>query len=136
MQAVFDLGVLDFAEVAVDLQHELAKVIRLFIHAQVAMQLGLLNHFPDLRLQGGQLGRVESLALVVLIHELLQFGDVAVGVSGGHGRDQVINDRGVGTALGLGALAGVVHDEGIEQRDVVQGNLRITRLGQADALAG
>ena len=136
MQAVLDLGILDFAEVAVDFQHKLREVVGLFVNAQVAMQLGLLHQIPDLGFQGGQLGRIQGLALVMFVHQLLQPGDVAVGVSGGHRGYQVVNDGGMGAALGLGAFAGVVDDERVEQGNVVQGHFGVASLGEANPLAG
>ena len=129
------MGVLDLAQIPVDFQHEFREIIGLFFHAQVSVELGLLHHLPDLGLQRGKLGRIQGLALVMLVHELLQPGDVAVGVSGGHGRDEVVDDGGVGAAFGLGALTGVVDDERIEERYVVQGHLGIAGLGETDALA-
>ena len=136
MQAVPDLGVLDFAEVAVDFQHKLAEIVGLFVHPQIPVQFRLLHHFPDLGFQGGQLGRVQRLALVVFVHQLFQAGDVAIGVGGGHRRDEVVDDGGVGAAFGLGAFAGVVDDEGVEQGQVAQGHLRVAGAGEAHALAG
>ena len=135
MQAVLDLGILDFAEVAVDFQHKLAKIVGLFVNPQVAMQLGLLRHFPDLGFQRGQFGRIQGLALVMFVHQLLQPGDVAVGVSGGHRGYQVVNNGGVGAALGLGAFAGVVDDERVEQGNVVQRHFGVAGLRQPHALA-
>ena len=77
VQTILDLGVLDLAEVAVDFQHELAEVVRLLVDAEVAVKLSLLHHLPDLGFKRRQLGRVQGLALIMLVHELLQFGDVA-----------------------------------------------------------
>ena len=136
VQTVPYLGVLQFAEIPVDVQQKIAEVVGPLIHAQVPVQVGLAHHVPDLSLQKWQLGRVQGLALVVLVHELLQPGDVAVAVGGGHGRDQVVDDGGVGAAFGLGALAGVVDDEGVEEGHVFQRHLWIARVSQADALAG
>ena len=87
MQAILDLDILDLAEVAVDFEHKFAKIVGLSFHTQVAVQFGLLDHFPDLSFQHGQLGRVKGLALIVFVHQLFQLGNVAVAVSGGHGRD-------------------------------------------------
>ena len=80
------------------------------------MQLGGLDQGPDLPLQGRRLGRVHHRDVAVLVQQLLQPGDVAVGLGPGHRRHQVIDDRGVGPALGLGALAGIVDQERVDQR--------------------
>ena len=72
----------------------------------------------------------------MLVHQLLDPGDVAVAIGGGHRGDQVVYDRGVGAALGLGALAGVVNYEGVKEGNVAQRQLRVTSFGQADALPG
>ena len=135
METVLDLRVFKFAEIAVYFQDELAEVLGLGFDAQVSVQLRLLHHLPDLGFQQGQLGRVEGLALVVLVHQLLDAGDVAIAVGGGHRRYQVVNDGGVGAALGLRPLAGVVDDERVEQRHVVQRHLGVAGRRQPDALA-
>ena len=71
----------------------------------------------------------------MFVHQLLQLGDVAVGISGGHRRYQVVDDGGVGAPFRLGAFAGVVDDERVEQRNIVQRHLRVAGLRQTDALA-
>ena len=135
VQAVLNLHILDFAEVAVNFQHKLAEVVRRGVDAQVPVQFGLLHHFPNLAFQQRQLGRIQGLALVMFIQQLLEFGDVAIAVGGGHRRDEVVNNRGVGAALGLSAFARIVDDKGIKERQIVQGRLRIAGGGEADALA-
>ena len=72
----------------------------------------------------------------MFVHQLLNPGDVTVAIGGGHRRNQVVYDGGVGAALGLGALAGVVNYEGVKEGNVTQRQLRITSFGQADALPG
>ena len=119
VQAILDLHILDFAKIAVDFQHEFAEVVGLVFHPQVAVQFRLLDHLPDLAFQHGQLGRVQGLTLVVFVHQLFQLGNVAIAVGCGHGRDQMVNDGGVGAALGLGTLAGVIDDKRVEQGQVL-----------------
>ena len=135
VQAVLNLHILDFAEIAVNFQHKLAEVVRRGVNAQIPVQFGLLHHFPNLAFQQRQLGRIQGLALIMFVQQLLQLGDVAIAVGGGHGRDEVVNNRGVGAALGLGAFAGIVDDKGIKERQIVQGRLRIAGGGEANALA-
>ena len=95
----------------------------------------MLRQFPDLGFQYGQLGRVEGLGLIMFVHQLLEAGDVAVAVGGGHCRYQVVDYGGVGAALGLGTLAGVVDDERVEQWHIVQGHFGVAGGRQSDAFA-
>ena len=80
------------------------------------MELGRDQQLPHLFPDGRQLRRIEGGHLGVLVEELLEPGHVVVGVGPGHRRQQVVDDDGVGPALGLGALAGVVDDEGVDER--------------------
>ena len=118
VQPVADLGVLDLAQPAVDVQDEVVElgVMRAVGQAQVVVHLGGLDQRPDLRPDRRQLGRVHRRDHRVLVEKLLQLGDVAVRLGPGHRRDQVIDDGGVRPALGLGALAGVVDQERVDQR--------------------
>ncbi len=88
VQAVADLGVLDLAQVAVDVQQEVVEgvVARALVQAQVVMELRGLDQRPDLRPHSRQFGRVERGECRVLVEELLQFGHVAVGVGACHRR--------------------------------------------------
>ena len=88
--------------------------------AQVVVQPGGLHQRPDLLADRGQLGRVERGDVGVLVEQLLEPGDVAVGLGPGHRRDEVVDERGVRPALGLGALAGVVDQERVDQRQVAE----------------
>ena len=136
MQPVLDLGVLELAQVAVDLQDKPAEVVWQAVYAQVPVQLGGLDDLPDLSLQQRKLAGVQGLTLVVLVHQLLDPGDVPIAVGRGHCRDEVVDDGGVGAALGLGAFPGVVDNKGIEQGHVGQGDLRVARGGKTYAFAG
>ena len=62
----------------------------------------------------------------VFVQQLLQLGQLAVGVGAGHRRHQVVDDGGVAAALGLGALAGVVDDERVDQRQLAEDRVRRT----------
>ncbi len=138
VQPVADLHVLDLAEVAVDVHDELVelRVVRLLVDMQVVVELGRLHQRPDLRPHGRRLRRVQVGDERVLVEELLQFGQVAVGVRAGHRRDQVIDDRGVPAPLGLGALAGVVDDEGVDQREFTEHRVRRAATAEPEPLAG
>ena len=95
VQPVADLDVLDLAEVAVDVQHELVEVLlggRL-VDVQVVVQLGGRDQLPDLRPDRRQLDRVERRDAGVLVEQLLELGQLAVGVGPRHRRHQVVDDR-------------------------------------------
>ena len=83
----------------------------------------------------GQLGRVQRGHGGVLVQQLLQPGQVAVGLGAGHRRHQVIDDRGVRAALGLRALARVVDQERVDQRQVAQRRVGPARGRHAEVLA-
>lgn len=138
VQTVADLGVLDLAQPAVDVQQEVveAVVVRAGLQAQVVVELGGLDQRPDLGADRGQLGRVHGGDRRVLVEQLLQARDVAVGLGAGHRRDEVVDEGGVHPALGLGALAGVVDQEGVDEREVAEGGVRAAGRGQARVLAG
>ena len=91
---------------------------------------------PDLLADRGQLGRVERGDVGVLVEQLLEPGDVAVGLGARHRRDQVVDQRGVRAALGLGALARVVDQERVDQRQVAERGVGAAGRGHAQRLAG
>ncbi len=138
VQAVADLGVLDLAQPAVDVQQEVveAVVVGPVVQAEVVVELGGLDQRPDLGPHGGQLRRVHRGDLGVLVEELLQPGDVAVRLGAGHRRHQVVDEGGVRAALGLRALARVVDQERVDQRQVAERRVRAAGRGQARVLAG
>ncbi len=111
-------------------------VVRLVVHVQVVVEFGGLHQRPDLRPYGRRLRRVQVADQCVLVEQLLQLGQVAVGVRAGHRRHQMVDDRRVPAPLGLGALAGVVHDERVDQRQVAQHRVRRASGAQPEALAG
>ncbi len=126
VQAVADLDVLDLTQPAVHVEEEVVEllVIGTLLQAQVLVHVRGLHEGPDLRADGRQLGRVHRGDVAVLVEQLLEPRDVAVRLRAGHGRDQVVDDRGVRAALGLRALARVVDEEGVDQRQVRDGRVR------------
>ncbi len=90
---------------------------------------------PDLGADGGQLGRVHGGDLGVLVEQLLQAGDVAVATRRGPSAARGGRQRGVRAALGLGALARVVDQERVDQRQVAQRGVRCAGRGQPGVLA-
>ena len=91
---------------------------------QVVVQLGGLHQGPDLCANGGDLGRVQGSNRRVLVQQLLQPGQVAVGVSAGHRGHEVVDDRGVRPSFGLRPLPRVVHDERVDHRQVTEHSVR------------
>ena len=136
MQAVLDLDVLDLAQVAVDVLDELADVLGPLVDVEVGLQVGALDRRPDARSEAGQLGRVEHLQARVLVEQRLQLGHLVVGVGAHHRRDEVVDDRGVGAALGLHALAGVVDDERVDERQRAERGVGRAGLAEREHLAG
>lgn len=100
------------------------------------VELRGLDEGPDLGADGRELCRVHGGDLGVLVQELFEAGDVTVAVGAGHRRHQVVHQGGVHTALGLGALAGVVDQERVDQREVTQRGVGAAGGGQARVLAG
>ena len=138
MQTAPDLGVLELAQVPVHVGDQVVEGVPVgcFRHPEVAVQLGRHQEVPDPGPDGRQLGRVQGGHLGVLVEQLLQPGHVVVGVGPGHRREQVVDDGGVGPALGLGAFARVVDDERVDEREVAEGHVGPAPGGQPHALSG
>ena len=90
---------------------------------------------PDLLADGGQLAGIQRGDVGVLVEQLLQTRDVAVGFGARHRRDQVIDEHRVRPPLGLGALAGVVDQERIDQRQVAERGIGSAGRRHAERLA-
>src|SRR5699024_8684405 len=120
VQAVADLGILDLAQPAVDVEQEVVELLvgGAFLQPEVAVQFRGAHERPDLGADRGEFGRVHRGDVGVLVHELFQACDVAVAFGAGHGRDEVVDDGGVYAALGLGTLARVVDQERVDERQV------------------
>ena len=144
MQPAADLSVLQLAQVAVDLEDELVELAVVgdrrpalavsSLEAEVPVDLGLHHQLPHLAPDRRQLGRVEGGDAGMLVEQRLEASDVVVGVRPGERRHQVVDDDGVSAAFGLGSFAGVVHDEGIDERHVGEGEVGIAACRQAGAL--
>ena len=138
VQAVADLRVLDLAEPAVEVHDEVveALVLGLVGDAEVAVELRGLDQLPDLAADRGDLAGVHRLDRGVLVEQLLEAGQVAVRLGARHRRDEVVDERRVRAALGLRALARVVDQERVDQRQVPED--RVGRAGRRErrGLAG
>ena len=138
VQPVADLDVLDLAQPAVDVQqHVVERVLGgPFGQPEVVVHLGGPDQRPDLLADGGQLAGIQRGDVGVLVEQLLQTRDVAVGFGARHRRDEVVDEHGVRAPLGLGALAGVVDQERVDQRQVAQRGVGSARRRHAQRLAG
>ena len=110
-------------------------VVRPVVEPEVVVELGRLDERPDLGADGGQLGRVERGDLRVLVEQLLEAGDVPVALRAGHRRHQVADQGGVRAPLGLRALARVVDEERVDERDVADRGVGGAGGRQAGGLA-
>ncbi len=149
VQASPDLSVLQLAQVAVDVEEQIVEggiVERrrapfaarrplgcagravLFsigcdggaVQPQIPVDLGRDHELPHLAANLGKLGRIERGHLGVGVQESLELGQVVVQVGPGQGRNQMVDDDGVGTPFGLGSLPGIVHHERIDEGQVAQ----------------
>jgi hypothetical protein len=116
VQAIADLRFLQVAQVGVQARQPHRRVVQLAFQLQVAVDVVGLDQFEDVALQLAGTARVEQLRFVVLVGQLLQVAQRAVGFGAGQRRHQVVDDHRLGAALGLGALARVVDDERVDVR--------------------
>ncbi len=136
MQPVADLDILDLAQPAVDMkQHVVERVILgPLVQTEIVVHLRGAHQRPDLLTDGGQLARVERGNGGVLVEQLLQSRNVAVGFGAGHRWNEVVDQCGVRAALGLGALPRVVDQKRVDQRQVAQCSVGAARRGHAKRL--
>ena len=138
VQPAADLGILEPAQVAVDMQQHIVEVVLggCGIETEVAVDRRFGEQLPDALAQWRQLRRIQRGELRVLVEHLLELRHVVVRVGPSHRRQQVVDHHGVGAALGLCALAGVVHHERVEERDVAQRGIGPAAGAEGEGLAG
>ena len=115
VQPVADLGFLEFAEIGVK-----ACEISVFVlagHADIAVEPGGGGKAQDLAAEMFDPPGIDAGGFVILVHQRLEITQRAVAFGAGERRGEVIDDDRLRAALGLCALAGVVHDEGVDMRD-------------------
>ena len=114
-----------------------ADVVGPLVDAEVGLQVGRLDRRPDPRAEAGQLRRVEHLEARVLVEQRLELGELVVALGAHHRRHEVVDDRRVRAALGLHALAGVVDDERVDERQSSRARrrARTTRSARASCPA-
>ena len=86
-------------------------------------------------LSGATPARIDRGGVEELVDQPLQLLQRAVAAGAGERRRQVVDDHGGAAPLGLAALAGVVHDEGIDVRERPERGLREALGGERERLA-
>ena len=134
VQTGADLGFLEFTEVAVSLLQLLVQAFAVHtvaIHPEVKGRQGIRQRLP----QDRDPVAAQLSCLPVLVQQLLQLLLLAMQPGTGQGRREVVENHGLAAPLRLGALARIVHDEGVEVGQGTHGQIREARLGQAHTLA-
>ena len=136
VQPVADLNVLDLAQPPVDVQQHVVERILVgpVVEPEVVIHLRRAHERPDLLTDRGQLAGIERGDVGVLVQQLFQTRDIAVGFGPGHRRDEVVDEGGVGTAFGLRALSRVVDEERVDQRQVAERGVGAARRRHAQRL--
>ena len=138
VQTVADLAFLEFAQVGIGLVQQLL-LLGLGAwrrHAQVLVQVVRDDVRQDLLAQQRGPPAIQRDGFVVLVHHALQVARRAIAFGARQRRHQVVHDHRLGAALGLGALARIVDDEGVQVRHGAERQVRPAGLGQGHALAG
>ena len=149
MQARADLGLLQLAEVAIGGLEPLEpdfvasgspvsafRAPRGTGRLQLRGQLELVEALKQLLLQLATARRPQFAGLPVLIEQGLQFQQGPIQAGPAQGGSEVVEDHGLAAPFGLGALARIVNDEGIEMGHRPQGPLREAVGREPQALAG
>lgn len=117
-------------------QHVVERVLDgTFGEPEIVVHLRGPDEGPDLLADRGQLAGIQRGDVGVLVKQLFQTGDVAVGFGARHRRDEVVDEHRVRAPLGLGALAGVIDQEGVDQRQVAQRGIRRAARRHAQGFA-
>ncbi len=134
VQAVADLHFLELTQIIVELGQLVAGgIVRR--HAAVGADARGGAEREDIRFQHLQAAAVDPGGLVIFIDQRLQVLQGSVAFGAGQGRGQMVDDDGGGPALGLGALARVVDDEGVDVGERPQGRFGKAILRQGQGLA-
>ena len=98
------------------------------------IHLGGLQQRPNLLADGRQLRRIHRRNGGVLVKQLLQASNIPIRLRPGHGRNHVVDQGGVGAPLRLGALTRVIHQERVDERQLMNRLIRVAPVGQAGVL--
>ena len=134
MEAVADLHLLDFAEIAIELAECVVAAVR-GPDAAILVEPGGRGKLQDACAQGRTAARIDRGGVEELVHQALQLLQRAVGARAGERRRQVVDDYGRAPPLGLAALAGVVHDERVDVGNGTQRGLWEAFGGKRERLA-
>ncbi|MCY1411359.1 hypothetical protein D9M71_267440 [compost metagenome] len=93
------------------------------------------HQLENIALQLPRPARVKQLGFVVLVGQQFQMAQRAVGLGPGQRRHQVVDNHRLGPSLGLGALARVIDNKGIDVGHRPKQCIRPALFGQAHALA-
>ena len=135
MEPVADLHLLDFAEIAIELAERVVAAVG-GLDAAILVEPGRRGKLQDARAQGWTPARIDRGGVEELVDQALQLLQRAVAAGAGERRGQMVDDHGRAAPLGLAALAGVVHDEGIDVRERPERGLRKHSAESASALPG
>ena len=116
VETVANLHLLDFAEITIELAERVAAAV-CGVYAAILVEPDGGGKLQDARAQGRAAARIDGSRVEELVHQPLQLLQRAVAAGAGQRRRQVIDDHCSSAPLGLAALAGVVHDEGIDVRE-------------------
>ena len=103
------MGFLEFAEVAIGGVQALIQAGAIEVREIQGTEFAL-------QLQPEGLGpfTAELAGLPILVKQGLELLEIPMEPCAAQGRGEVIDDHGLGPPFGLGALTGIIHDEGIE----------------------
>ncbi len=135
MHAVLDLGVADSTQSLVGLFDGFIEIF-LRLETDLVFQVGFFDEFDDHMFQGVGPAVVGQFGLLVFGQHPVQLLQIFVKTALLHHRLHMIHQGGAGPALGDRALRGVVGIVDVEMRQLVDGQIRQTGFGKADALAG
>ena len=116
VETVANLHLLDFAQITIELAERVAAAV-CGVYAAILVEPDGGGKLQDARAQGRATTRVDRGSVEELVHQPLQLLQRAVAAGAGERWRQVIDDHCSPAPLGLAALAGVVHDEGIDVRE-------------------
>ena len=133
VEAVPDLHLLDFAKITVELAERVVAAV-CGLDAAILVEPDGGGKLQDARAQGRAAARIDRGRVEELVHQPLQLLQRAVAAGAGERRRQVIDDHRSPPPLGLAALAGVVHDEGIDVRERPERGLRKALGGERQRL--
>ena len=133
VEAVADLHLLDFAEITIELAERVAAAV-CGVYAAILVEPDGGGKLQDARAQGRAAARIDGSRVEELVHQPLQLLQRAVAAGAGQRRRQVIDDHRRPPPLGLAALAGVVHDEGIDVRERTERGFRKALGGERQRL--